>query len=681
MRKGYVQMISGTIENAVCGISVKDGGVVNTANVHFINNEVAIHLQDKASLIVFEDSLTIVQKGKLIIEKNGSMLILDNVRINGILCENDTAIYVKGGKLAIGNDVLVNDIKILLENSDNCYDDSKIYDFKNITFNNTPLIHRGSNLNISNCTFNRSNVRTSVSVSNIDNCIFYESLFESSDAKKTEKLFEPTTVGNCIFTGNFNCPGAPKTYSAIQLNNSYTLELHNNSINGYPIGIKLNSSGATTAYYYGCMTISAIHDNEITNCMRGVELYNSIVNIVNNNIHDNTRGVLLYNNSSTSFYGWGEPTLQPQYIKDNTYYELYASLNSFPVIFRFNNVIDENNLGNSFDDPMVYWDLENIDRYPSWIVRDVKYNCWGDNFDPREDFYPFKYYVYNPIVCIGKSGITLTADEELFQTGLDYFANEDYTNAQAVFLDVVDNYPESSFAIAAMHELFSLEKILNKDFYRLQSYFISFTPEDSALFEVADFLATRCNVMEREWQPAIDWYENRIENPPSYQDSVFAVIDLGNIHLMMEEDTIGGSGAKSGSYIYYSLENIKPKSIKEYEENKAALLATLPQIKKPQTEKPQTPSFANNKKGALGQCIPNPAIGNATIIFEVYTAVSVEISIYNALGQLLQSLPQGKLQQGYHQVKIDASGMPTGLYQYSLLINGEKADTKKLIVN
>ena len=61
------------------------------------------------------------------------------------------------------------------------------------------------------------------------------------------------------------------------------------------------------------------------------------------------------------------------------------------------------------------------------------------------------------------------------------------------------------------------------------------------LFNVAAFLATRCHVQERNWQPAIDWYEDRIENPPSYQDSVFAVIDLGDIHLMMAADTLGGA--------------------------------------------------------------------------------------------------------------------------------------------
>ena len=592
-------------------------------------------------------------------------------------------IHVKGGEFIVSGKTAFHNIgMIVLENYDDFYDDSKAYDLSNVIFNNTPLIHRGSHLNVSNCTFNSSNVTSSVSVVNVDNCTFLQSTFTSNDALKTGRIWPPTTISNCYFSGN-TLIGA-----ALQVNYSYTLEIFNNEISGYETGINLTSSGATTAYYEGCKTISAIHDNEISNCHTGIELYNSIVNISSNNIHDNDFGVKLFNNSSTSFGRLEAPTVQPQIIKDNASYELYASLNSFPAIFRFNEIFD-NNFGNSFDDPMIYWDLDNIDHYdsnitninyyPSWMIRDVKYNCWGYTFDPVEDFYPSKYYVYNPIWQCGNSVFaTLDTVEMIFQTGLYYVADHDLINAETVFKDIIENHSQSSFAIAAMHELFSIQHFSSNGFYDLYSYLASFSPLDSSLFDVADFLAIRCLVKEREWQPAIDWYENRIENPPSYQDSIFAVIDLGNIHLLMEEDTIGGNGTKSGSRFYYRLENIKPKSTREYEENKSALLATLPQVKKPHTSYPIPQT---DKKGSLGQNIPNPATGTTTINYEIYKGGVVEIRIYNAMGQLLQSLPQGTKQSGVYQTKINVSVFPVGLYHYSLLINGEQEDAKKMIVN
>ena len=618
--------------------------------------------------------LRFFENGKLIVEEGGAFIVEDGAQINGVFCKTDIAIHVKGGDFIVGNNVTFNNLNgVFLENSDNFYDDSKAYNLNEVTLNHTQLIHHGSHLNLSNCNFNDgSNVSSSVSISNVDNCTFLQSTFVSKDALKTERIWPPTTISNCSFLGHY--PGG-----ALQINYSYMLEIFNNTFTGYKIGIVLNSSGATTAYYEGCKTISVIHDNEISNCSTGIELYNSIVNISSNNIHNNELGVGLYNYSTTSFGRLDIPTVQPQVISDNNSYELYASHYSFPVIFRFNKIFD-NNLGNSFDDPMIYWDLENIDRFPSSMLRDVKFNCWGYTFNPLEDFYPSKYYVYDPIWQCGKSvSTTLDVVEMLFQSGLDYVAELDFSSAETVFKNIIENHSQSSFAIAAMQELFSLQHFSSNGFYELHDYLTSISPSDSNLFEIADFLSTRCLVKEREWQPAINWYENRIDNSPSYQDSVFAVIDLGDIHLMMEEDTTGGNGAKSGSHFYYRLDKIKPKSAKEYEENKSALLASLPQIKKPKTNEPILSNKA--KKGSLDQNIPNPAIGITTINYEIYTGGTVEIRIFNAMGQLLQSLPQGTKQSGKYQTKINLLGFPVGLYQYSLLINGEQADAKKMIVN
>jgi hypothetical protein len=175
----------------------------------------------------------------------------------------------------------------------------------------------------------------------------------------------------------------------------------------------------------------------------------------------------------------------------------------------------------------------------------------------------------------------------------------------------------------------------------------------------------------QNWQPAIDWYEDRIENPPSYPDSIFAVIDLGDIHLMMENDSL-----KAGRVLRFP--NLIPKSKKEYEENKAELLATLPKIDKQQ---PQHPLAETGKKGILNQNIPNPANGSTTIVYDVIEAGTVELRLYNQLGQLLQSLPQGTKKEGSYRTEISLVGLPAGMYHYILFINGEKADGKKLIVN
>ena len=82
----------------------------------------------------------------------------------------------------------------------------------------------------------------------------------------------------------------------------------------------------------------------------------------------------------------------------------------------------------------------------------------------------------------------------------------------------------------------AIRHFTDNDFASLHNYFSGFTPADSTLYEKAQFLATKCNIKNKQWQPAIGWYEARIAEPPSYPDSIFAVIDLGDIHLMMEAD-------------------------------------------------------------------------------------------------------------------------------------------------
>ena len=624
-------------------------------------------------------------KGQLIIEENGNMDIQDNVQITGINNAVDNSIHVKGGGFTVGTDVVFTNLTngILIDNPIETYDDNKKYVFDYVTFNSTPFTHSGSRLSVTNSFFNTgSNVKTSASKSVINSCSFNNTTFLSDhlNLSGVQPNFPYTTVINSFFSGNSN------SNTAIKFNNSTKYIISNNVITGYDIGISLHSSGKTLSSTGKgidqgnpiATSQDLVQKNSISNCYLGIEVYSSVGQFNRNQIYNNNFGIGLYNNSNTSFGTATEPVEPPyQTIRDCSFYELYASKNSFPVIFRYNQIIDEDNLGNSNDDPMIYWDIPPKDLK---TPKDISYNCFGENFNPAEDLYPTIAFIYTPTWDPGKkSSPAPTDDELLYLTALTYFSEEDYNNTKTTFKHLIETYPQSQFAISAMHELFALCSYTDYDYATLHNYYTSFTPSDSNLFNVADFLATRCFVKEKIWQPAINWYENRIENPPSYQDSIFAVIDLGNIHLMMEADTIGGNGTKSGSHFYYRLENIKPKSTKEYEANKTGLLATLPQIKKLQSEKLLIND--KDKKGALSQNIPNPTNGTTTINYEVYIGGSVEIRIYNSMGQLLKSLPQGVIQPGVYQTKINISSFPMGLYQYSLLINGEQADVKKMIVN
>jgi len=612
--------------------------------------------------------LHFLQNGKLIIEDGGTLIIEDGAQIYGEFCQTDTVIHVKGFGFIVGDSVTFNDLNlILLEN--NIYakqplsldNDFQSINLRNVTFNNTPLTYCGSPLMVANCIFNSgSNLQASIGEFCIDSCTFNQSTIFAFYPYDHYSIYSVSSasIANSNFNGN-------NSNVAIHLNTLLPLNIQNNIVSNYETGIFISNCGATLANKVD----SYIINNDVSSCNTGIELYKTVASFNSNYIHNNTFGIKLFNNSYTHF---DNSAHLPQYFQNNDSYELYASENSFPVIFCCNHIIDDDN-GSNPNYPLIYWDVNTPYSGPQ---QNVNYNDWSNNFDPIEGLFPPNAFICNIIGCPGKSGTPPA--ETLYHTGLTYFAEEDFSNAELTFKELIQTYPESQFAIGALHELFALEQFINNDYFSLQNYYATFTPADSNLFSVAEFLATRCYVQERFWQPAIDWYENRIENPPSYQDSIFAVIDLGDIHLMMEADT-AVHGAKGASACYYRLAEIKPKSKQAYETNKADLLATLPQIKKPKTENLYNP--LSDKKGALGQNIPNPATGTTTIAYGINTAGTVEIAIYNAMGQLVKTFPQGALKEGNYHAKISLVNMPNGIYSYVLLVNGERADARRMVVN
>ena len=623
-------------------------------------------------------TLNILANGKLIVDEDGTLKINNGAHINGINNQSGDVMVIAGGGLSMGNNVQLNHLNnIWIRNRFNWPDpwsySNKQYNFKHVTFNNTSLIHCGSNLNVSNCTFNAgSHLSTCVSKSTINNCTFNESTFLSAHSSlQLTPIFiiNPfTNIKNCYFNGNNS------NAMAISIVQTPKFNIENNTITDYETGISLTESGTSLLKDPTGSIINVIQGNEISNCSTGVEVYNAISYFKGNHIYENGFGVKLYNNSETAFVG-SHP--EHSIIRDNASYELYASTNTFPTIFQYNQIIDENNLGNSCNDPLIWLDVKN--PLPA-KKQDVTLNYWGENFDPNEDLYPSKAFKWNPVwEPDGKfSAPVPDSDESLYETALTYFSEKDYTNAETTFKDLIAHHSQSQFAIAALHELFALRSFTDYDYATLRDYYATFTPADSNLFHTADFLTTRSYVKEKFWQPAIDWYEYRIENPPSYQDSVFAVIDLGDIHLMMEGDTLG---TKGHSACHYKLANIKPESKQEFEQNKTTLLATLPQIKKTHTSHPKPHT---SKTGSVEQNVPNPVTGITTITYELYTEGAVEINIYNLSGQLVKSLSQGTQKEGKYQTTVslvELVELPVGIYYYTLLVNGERVDAKKLVVN
>lgn len=84
---------------------------------------------------------------------------------------------------------------------------------------------------------------------------------------------------------------------------------------------------------------------------------------------------------------------------------------------------------------------------------------------------------------------------------------------------------------------------------------------------------------------------------------------------------------------------------------------------------------------SLHQNYPNPVGSRTTIVYQIPSRMQVEISIYNVLGQKIQTLTNKVQHAGVHEIVWDnADSFPIGIYFYQLKTSMQ-TKTKKLIIN
>ncbi|OGU51495.1 MAG: hypothetical protein A2080_14250 [Ignavibacteria bacterium GWC2_36_12] len=92
----------------------------------------------------------------------------------------------------------------------------------------------------------------------------------------------------------------------------------------------------------------------------------------------------------------------------------------------------------------------------------------------------------------------------------------------------------------------------------------------------------------------------------------------------------------------------------------------------------QTSSLIPREFG-LNQNYPNPFNPSTTIEFALPKQATVELAVYNLLGQRIAVLVNEDLQAGYYQTSFDAHSLPSGVYFYRIQA-GSFVQTKKLML-
>ncbi|MGE5352419.1 MAG: CHRD domain-containing protein [Acidobacteriota bacterium] len=85
------------------------------------------------------------------------------------------------------------------------------------------------------------------------------------------------------------------------------------------------------------------------------------------------------------------------------------------------------------------------------------------------------------------------------------------------------------------------------------------------------------------------------------------------------------------------------------------------------------------EKFALEQNYPNPFNPSTSIRFSLPATGLVNLTIYNMLGQRVQTLMNQQMNAGSYEVKFDASALPSGMYIYRLSA-GDNISVKKMML-
>ena len=84
-------------------------------------------------------------------------------------------------------------------------------------------------------------------------------------------------------------------------------------------------------------------------------------------------------------------------------------------------------------------------------------------------------------------------------------------------------------------------------------------------------------------------------------------------------------------------------------------------------------------KFKIYQNMPNPFSNTSYVFYELTEAADVLLEVFDMTGKSLKVYNEGFKIAGKSMIKIDATDFPSGIYHYTITINGEKI-TKKMVV-
>ncbi|MCC7297760.1 MAG: T9SS type A sorting domain-containing protein [Bacteroidia bacterium] len=146
------------------------------------------------------------------------------------------------------------------------------------------------------------------------------------------------------------------------------------------------------------------------------------------------------------------------------------------------------------------------------------------------------------------------------------------------------------------------------------------------------------------------------------------------LHLMWQQDEIPGTNLQNNSTADGNhspvINAIKYQAIPLTD----ILDGTIGMLWEVGVEQPNTGELQ-----VVAQNYPNPFSGVTTIMVNMNRPGAIDLNVRNTAGQLVKSVSLSGLMKGTHAIELDATGLPSGIYTYSLTTGGTTV-TKTMMV-
>jgi tetratricopeptide (TPR) repeat protein len=451
----------------------------------------------------------------------------------------------------------------------------------------------------------------------------------------------------------------------------------------HPIIFTADVNNAPKGYWQGITvpnhSILSMKFCEIKDADIGIlfEDYNKVI-INNCQLENNLEGMAFFNSKTV---------IQKIIITENNI-GMGCYKNSAPILTDlhhetpFRNGIINNNTGILLSQSTVYLDngfndiynlfsggyYINIISEPASYIK-ARYNYWGttDINQIFENLNPPEYYKILPILTTPQSSYNpVGSDEsEMLKTAQEEIENGNYNTAEYTLKSIIQQYPESSEAYVSVSLLFECYSKSNGNWNILENYYLDLnndTTLNNEFHKLAFGYLNLCKRANGDFSGAITNYESILLNDPTYSDSVFAVIDIGNSY-----EEAGNYKSSMGQLLY-----LVPVSRAKHVENTIELLLSL-KIDKQKL-------VTENVDFIITQNNPNPFKDVTSISYFVPFSCDIVFEVYNVVGEKIFTNYDGYRNPGNYSTFIDLSGCSSGIYYCVMKANDKKIGVNKMVL-